>query len=99
MRIAVTCWGSRVSPLYDTTRKIIVIDTGAGGIQHISEVDISLVKPFSRAGFLHDIGVEVLVCGGISECFIQQLLALNIKVVPWISGEVSEVISEYIKSM
>lgn len=99
MKIAITCWGSRVSPLFDTTRKVIIIDIDASGIQSSGEVDISLVKPFFRAGFLQDMGVEVLICGGISECYHQQLSALKIKVVPWISGEIDEIISEYVKTL
>jgi len=99
MKIAITCWGSRVSPLFDTTRKIVIIETDASGIQNSGEVDISPVNPFSRAGFLQDMGVEVLICGGISECYLQQMAALKIKVIPWISGEVDKIISEYIKTL
>lgn len=99
MRIAITRWGTRVAPLFDTAREILVLDVVDNDIKDCNEVDIDGVRPFSRAGYLHELGVEVLFCGGISEYFFRQLLAVNIKVIPWTSGEVGKVIETCLKGL
>lgn len=97
MRIAITYWGTRVAPLFDTARKVLILDIEDNDIKDSNDVDIDGIRSFSRAGYLHELGVKVLICGGISEYFFRQLLAVNIRVVPWTSGEVGEVIEKYLK--
>ncbi|MCL6560250.1 MAG: hypothetical protein K6U74_15945 [Firmicutes bacterium] len=99
MKIAVTRWSSRVAPLFDTAREILLVDIVAKKIVKRVEIEISGIRPFSRAVFLHELGVEVLLCGGISEFILRQLHALNIEVVPWAFGDVEGVINAYLRGL
>jgi predicted Fe-Mo cluster-binding NifX family protein len=96
MKVAITYWGTRIAPLFDTARKIMILDIEDNDIKDCNEVDMDGVSSFARVGYLHELGVEVLFCGGISEHFFHQLLAAKIKVIPWISGEVADVIEKYL---
>lgn len=97
MKIALTRWGSRVSPLFDTAQQIVLLDLQGREVAGRREINISSVPPVFKADFLANQGVRVLICGGISGFFYQQLLARGIRVVPWVTGEVEDVIRAYLR--
>ena len=39
---------------------------------------------------------DVLICDGITEMYKNQLADRNIKVIPWIKGEIEEVLKQYL---
>ncbi|MCL6447364.1 MAG: NifB/NifX family molybdenum-iron cluster-binding protein [Armatimonadetes bacterium] len=94
MKIAITRWGSRVAPLFDTARVIFVIEVLDNRRTGGEDVVIDKVKPYAKPAFLQEMGVELLICDGISEYFLRQLAALNIRVIHSISGEIEVVVKE-----
>ena len=57
MRIAITRWGTRVAPLFDTARKILIVDVKDNDLKGSNEIDIDGIRPFSRAGYLVGAGI------------------------------------------
>ena len=95
MRVAVSAWNGRISPVFDVARTLMVLDIGGGRILERREIALGAGQ-VGRIEGLADAGVEVLLCGAISQPFSGLLDARGVKVVPFISGEVEEVVRAYL---
>ena len=95
MRVAVPVWQNRVSPVFDTARKILLWDSAGGQTGERVEVPLVEVSPALRVGRLAELGVDVLICGAISRPLGTMVQAGGIQLVPWIAGEVDEVLRAY----
>ncbi len=97
MKVALARWGNRISPLFDVAQEALVVEISRGRI--ISRRQVRLddsVWPF-RVEQLIRLGVRVLICGGISNFLYHQVVARGIQVIPWVSGEVEEVLQAYLQ--
>ena len=55
------------------------------------------VNPLEKIRLLAQEGVEVLICGGLTETFANMLHDTGIDVVPWVRGEVEEVLLQFMQ--
>jgi predicted Fe-Mo cluster-binding NifX family protein len=95
MRVAIPTWNGRVSPLFDTATRMAIAEVDGPQIGPFEERPISETFPPWRVRALSDIGVEVLICGGISRPLAAMVGAAGIRVVPWVTGEVQTVLQAY----
>lgn len=95
MRIAIPVWNDRVSPVFDTSRRLIVVEFSGG--TEVSRVEHELVEPFPpvRVRRLREIGIELLICGAVSNPVACLIEAAGIGIVPWVSGNVDEVLDAF----
>ncbi|EFK09219.1 conserved hypothetical protein [delta proteobacterium NaphS2] len=98
MKVAVTVWNNRISPLFDATRTLIILDIQHGVVNERYRVSIDCTSPFSRAANLSEMGINTLICGGVSDFFAKLIEARNIKIIPFVAGRVDEVIDAYLKN-
>lgn len=98
MRVALTVWQERISPLFDATRRLLVATIKGHKIidSHYEAFDCAL--PLSRISRLLDLGVDVLICGGISDDFFNLIEAQGIEIIPFTSGIVDEVLGAYLSN-
>ncbi len=96
MQVALTVWEGRISPLFDATRMLLIADIKDQRIaaRHYESLDCETAC--SRAERLNDLGVDVLICGGISEPFAGPIEARGIKLIPFSTGNVEDVLSAYL---
>jgi predicted Fe-Mo cluster-binding NifX family protein len=95
MRVAVPVWEKRVSPVFDTARRLVVVDLEDDELA--SRITLPLTEPFAprRARLLRIWGVEVLICGGISPYLARLIAAYGIRVVPGVRGDAEEVLQAF----
>lgn len=93
MRVAIPVWQNRVSPVFDTAGRVLLSDLGEGGERF--EVPLTGANPAQRVGRLSELGVGVLICGAISRPLAMMVQSSGIQLVPWIAGEVDEVLRAY----
>ena len=95
MKVALTVWEDRISPLFDSTLMLLIVDIESRRIigRHLEPFESN--SPFSRAAKLDDLGVKVLICGGISGFFANLIEAHRIQIIPFVAGAVDEVIEAY----
>jgi predicted Fe-Mo cluster-binding NifX family protein len=93
MRFALTVFGSTISPLFDTARRLLVADITEGGVHLRDEEEIADLDLAQRAALLKKLGVQALACGAISEFSHNALLERGIEVYPWVSGEVQDLLA------
>lgn len=96
MKVAIPVWGDKISPVFDTAARIMVVDTAtepSGRISVSLEGD-DLVRRCTR---LQELGVDTLICGAISNPFCHRLRAVNIEVIQGISGPREDVLQAFLR--
>jgi len=97
MKVAVTVWENRISPLFDATRTLLIAEIRNGAVIEKHLVPFNCLSPFSRALTLEELGVEILICGGVSDYFARLIEARNIRIIPFVAGRVDEVVEAYLQ--
>jgi predicted Fe-Mo cluster-binding NifX family protein len=96
MRIAVPIWNDKISPVFDTASRLLIINTkNLSEVErfetYLGEKDIS-----KRCLLIHDLKVNVLICGAISRSFSMLLMSAGINVISGISGLADDVLKAYL---
>lgn len=95
MKVGVTIWEDRISPVFDAARILMVVE-----IEECRQVSRQLLpcRPSRLAeflGLLEELGVQELICGAISNGPAGELEAREIGLIPFIAGMVEPVLKEY----
>ena len=97
MRIAIPVWEDKVSPVFDTALKLLVVEFDnrkemSRLAYHIGEEDLSW-----KCQRIKDLSPDVIICGAISHFFLNMLKAVNLEVIEHISGSTEGVLDAYLK--
>jgi predicted Fe-Mo cluster-binding NifX family protein len=93
MRVAIPLWQGRVSPVFDEASRILLVDISGKQEQHRQEESLAERNPFERAQLLPKLGVDLLICGMISQTQRNALASAGIRIIPHICGPMEEVIA------
>ena len=98
MRLAMSIWQGRISPVFDVSRtwRIVTFDN-AGAEAGREEIAVAEDCAAHRVLRLTHEGVGVLICGAISARLAQMIAAADINVIPFVAGEAQEVLEAYRK--
>ena len=96
-RIAIPTWNGRVSPVFDTASRLLVVEAGEGGECSRFETDITENFLPSKTMRLTGLGVDTLICGAISRPLAYMITTAGIKLIPWISGQVEDVLQAFLR--
>lgn len=88
------CQG-RVSPLFDVAARLTVVRMRGHAELDRREVTLAEAQPAGIARILTELGVDVLICGAISQLLQAALVHAGIRVVPQICGGVEAVVHAY----
>ncbi len=96
MKTAFSYWDGRIAPVFDTARKLHLVEVEAGRI--VAETREALPEEFSvqKTLWLVGLGVDTLVCGAISRPLHAMVAAYGIQVVPFIAGDLREVVGSWL---
>lgn len=97
MRLAIPIFGSRVSPRFDYSQKILLVDIQNGTVINKNEVDAGRWHPLSHIGRLYNLKPDIVICGGICNRDYYALSNHGIRIIPSVFGEVEEVIKSFLK--
>jgi len=95
MRLVLTVWKNRISPVADSARQILVVDAGNNMILDRRTESFESESVFHRAKMIADLGAEIFICGAISDFFSSLLEGNGIRLISFICGEVEEVLCAY----
>jgi predicted Fe-Mo cluster-binding NifX family protein len=96
IKIAIPQWQGFVSTVFDFACKLLLIDTEEQKQINRSEVALPEEPMPQRAVRLKNLGVNVLICGAISRPLAFMITGLRIKVLPYVSGPVDQVLNAYL---
>ncbi|MCD4675597.1 MAG: dinitrogenase iron-molybdenum cofactor biosynthesis domain-containing protein [Desulfobacula sp.] len=97
MKVAVTVWDERISPVFDSAHTLLIADIKNEKIKNISyesfhpQLEGRLIEELSL------LGIEVLICGAISQAYSTLIEASTILLIPFIGGNVNKVLESYAK--
>ena len=95
MKIAIPEHQGRIAPVFDTCRRILVFAREGDCESMIAQEDWSAVSRQGRAVRLKQLGIDVLLCGGIS-CWVEdQIQVQGIRLVAWLAGDVPKVLTAF----
>ena len=97
MKIALTVWEGRISPVFDSARTLLIatIEKGAAVGERYELFRSGL--PYNRAVQLFDLDVKVLICGAISHIYTTVIETYDIEIIPFVSGDADQVLDHYLK--
>jgi len=94
MRIALPVYEGRISSVFDWAERLFVLD-GDGRVFTRSEVNMGGLGPMARARRLRELGVEKLLCGGISAPLVALLEEQGVEILAGLVGEVDAVVGAF----
>jgi predicted Fe-Mo cluster-binding NifX family protein len=94
MKLAITAWHGRISPLFDVSRHIVVAETEGYGkpVTVVASAENESPLPKDKVAALSMMGVEAVVCGAISREFEEAVLDAGIELDAFVSGDVEDVL-------
>jgi predicted Fe-Mo cluster-binding NifX family protein len=99
MKMALTVWGNRISPVFDAAHMLLVVEIENTKIISRRYEPFYPELPTRLAARLAEMNIAVLICGAISEMPANILEANGIKLIPFITGDAHEVIDAYVKNV
>jgi predicted Fe-Mo cluster-binding NifX family protein len=96
MKTAFAYWDDRIAPVFDIARRIHVVEADSGRIVAETGEVLADDLPVQKAHRLLELGVGTLVCGAISRPFQETVAAYGIRVIPFVAGDLSDVIQAWL---
>ena len=97
MKAAFAHWDHRIAPVFDITRRIHVVAAESGRIAAEAEEVLADDLPLQKVIRLAELGIGTLVCGAISRPLHAMVTAYGIRVIPFVAGDLSEVIQAWLR--
>ncbi len=95
MCLALAAYENRMASLLETANQLVVVDLPPNDYQPKKVVAISDHTLPYLMQLLQRNNVTVLVCGAINGCMFRSIEGMGIKVIPWITGNVDDVIAAF----
>ncbi len=96
MRLALTVWQGRISPVFDVARNILVVDVEAGIVIARRNENFVEQDPFQKIARLAELRVQTLVCGAVSRPVAGAASVYGIRMVAFVAGDVDQVIDAFL---
>jgi predicted Fe-Mo cluster-binding NifX family protein len=95
MKLAIPVWLGRISPVFDVAGQLLLVELADGREVGREEHPISETTLDERARRLAELGVETLICAGVSQSLEAVLADCGIRVIARVCGDVEEVLAAF----
>ena len=75
----------------------MVAETAGKKIVRQDVINVESLSLFQRTDMLQKLQIELFVCGGITKPILENIRNKNIKVIPFVCGDVNEVLHAFLK--
>ena len=96
MKTAFAYWDNRIAPVFDIARQIHLVESDSGRVVGESEEILADGMPVRKVIQLAQLGISTLVCGAISSPLHEMVTASSIQVIPFVAGNLDEVIQAWL---
>lgn len=96
MLVAIPNFQGRVSPVFDVASRLTVVHVKGQAELGRREVTLFETRPEGIAQALAELGVQVLVCGALSQTLERLLGSAGVRVVAQVCGEVEAVLDAFL---
>jgi len=95
MCLALAAYENRMASLMETANQFVVVDLppiDSKPKKIVAVIDHTL--PYLMQ-LLHRNNVTILICGAINGCMFRAIESMGIKVIPWITGNIDDVLAAF----
>jgi predicted Fe-Mo cluster-binding NifX family protein len=96
MKAAFACRDRRIAPVFDIARRLHLVEVESGRIVKEAQEILPDDLPVQKALRLAELGVGTLICGAISRPLHGMVSAHGIQVIPFVAGELHEIIKAWL---
>jgi predicted Fe-Mo cluster-binding NifX family protein len=96
-KIAVTVWGQRISPVFDSARTLLIAEIQGRTLVGTSLLTFDPERPLELLQMLRAQQVMLIICGAVSEGPASMLEAAGVELIPFIAGDVRHVLDHYLQ--
>ena len=96
MRIALAVWNGRVSPVFDYSQRLLLVEVEGGRKLNEREEALLHRSPPRRMAQLRQLQVQTLICGAISRPLAALITTSGIRLIPFVAGDVKTVLNAFI---
>jgi len=97
MRVGLTVWDTRISPVADTATELLVAACDGGTWVTERRVSLGGEGHGRMAARIAGLELDVLVCGAVSRRFAALLEQCGVRVIPWVAGEWQDVLEALVR--
>lgn len=95
MKLAVTVWGNRISPVFDAASTLLVAEMSDKKILRQYYTDFDPESPIDLIHTLKKHHVTILVCGAISKTPASLILDQHIHLISFVTGNVRQFLDSF----
>jgi len=92
MKIAIPVFHTKISPRFDQTQGFVLLETENAGVVARENLTTKGWSVIAKMKQLVDLGVDILICGGIDRASMQYLSFNGLKIYSWVTGEVDDAV-------
>ncbi len=97
MKIALPIWGERISPVFDTSAHILLVEGQNKRLIKQENISVESLTLFQRVDLLKKLEIDLFICGGITKPVLENIRSQNIKTIPFICGNAKQVLDAVLK--
>lgn len=95
LKLAVTIWGNRISPVFDSARTLLVAEIENGTIHKQFYTSFDPESPVNLRSTLTSLHIDTLVCGAISQKPADLISDQNIHLISFVTGNVQQFLDSF----
>ncbi len=97
MKIAITIWGNRISPVFDSANTLMIAQVDNSKITNRVFEEFNPTITTQLSSVLKNYLIDILICGAITEPQSEIIEQAGIKLISFISGDAEKVLVSYVK--
>jgi predicted Fe-Mo cluster-binding NifX family protein len=95
MKVAIAVWEDCVSSVLDFAQRLVVAELRDDVETSRTEIALPERNAFAKLARLRDLGIDVLICGAVSQPLASASTACGIQLLPYVTGKVDDVLKAY----
>lgn len=95
--IAIPVFDTRISSRLDCSENVLVVSVDQGRIEKREVIRLLSSNPLDKVNDLIQLGVDVVICGGITDICFNRLKNSHINVIPWLRGDADEILTQFLE--
>lgn len=96
MKIAVTVWGNRISPVFDSAQTLLIVGVNDDQIYERKVLSFRSGLLAQFISLLEEMEVKLLICGALCKGPVLALESRGIEVLPFMTGKVETVLDVFV---
>jgi predicted Fe-Mo cluster-binding NifX family protein len=95
-RVGIPVFESRVSPVLDACKRLLVVDIEGSRVVNRVEISLEKISLTERIEVIARWGIRKIICAGVSDVMCKYLAARNIVLISGIAGKLEEILNAYL---